>query len=227
MTLIISVLAKDFALIASDKLAKATGSQNLIIDSIKVSIIAAKEITINGFKKIYLNKNATVAVAIAGDAHAHSYINKTSNIEDIDLVLSEIMTHTQNFNTIINRDINTLTDLTSNSGFAVFYDNSLSTFLSLYYDFSKISSTVKLWKSSDAAGFCYSGSGSPHIFQAKPEKEINAALAQVKDFSDVNKMISLLSDIYNGVSILNHSVSKDFEFFVATKENPFFHKLIA
>ena len=220
MTLIISILNKDFSMISADKVAKTSGEFTLQAGGSKITVKSDK-ITINGYKKIYLNSKKNVAVAIAGAAQDHSYISSISNIEDIDNTLKPIMSHVNNFNIIADRDSSILRGLTSNSGFASFYAEKLSVFFTLSYDFSKISGSFKLSKT-DTTSLSWSGSGGSHISKVISIDDLNLAINQINSIDDIPKIISLLTNIYNGVSNYDSGVGSDFEVFIATRENPIF-----
>ncbi|EKS72440.1 hypothetical protein BURK_005347 [Burkholderia sp. SJ98] len=92
MTFILAVVHKDMSILAADRQGNASGTQEFTIGQTKVTVTAPK-ITINGIKKITLNRTKEFAIGIAGQYADHSYTSKVESSDDLRTSVEAVTNH--------------------------------------------------------------------------------------------------------------------------------------
>ncbi len=222
MTFIINVLNKDFSLLAADKRANTDGPTTITMGNITIK--AEKGATIEGYKKLYVNRTENFAIGIAGTVQSHSYVSNIEKSESINDGLLIIRQHMEGFLDVENRQkILGMESLMENQGIATFFDSETSTYFSNLYLFSEIHNHTRLYaRSIEGTRLIHVGSGSNKFEEAVGLEEINNFANSVTGPDRMDSYLSWLSEAFRKVSEIDDGVGKEFTAILSTRDNPKF-----
>ena len=222
MTFILNALHEDFSILASDRKARSDGPTTIEMPGVKIH--AQGGVTINGYKKIHLTKNNTLAVGFSGNTHDHSYVAKIEDQEDISPSLKIIRDHMEEFLNIDNhREILALGTFMENQGIATYFEPETKSFFSNIYLFSYVHSYTRLYaKPSKGLQLIHAGSGSSRFEQALGLEEIIRFVGSIDSAASINECIEWMRLAYEKVSKLDEDTGSEMVAYVATKEAPTF-----
>ena len=221
MTFILNVLHKDFSLIASDR--KATFEGPTKIETPGLVIHAKKGVTIQGYKKIHIGKQKTIAIGIAGKAGDHSYISKFEKSKNVHSTLSLIRRHMEDFLIKDHKIILELDSCVDNHGIVTYYEPETNEFFSNFYSFSLIHNYIKLYPSFKEKGLLISvGSGSSVFESAVGTQEITQFADSLNSLADVPTCVEWIKQAYKKVSAQDEGSGEEVVAFLATKKEPVF-----
>ena len=216
MTFILNLLHKDFSLIASDRKARSEGPTTLRMQNITVNL--ANGATIYGIKKLYLSKNNSLALGIAGQTNDHAYLDKLQEGVDTHEIRSMVRKHMEGFLENDHEAMLEIHSFTNNSAIATYHEPLSKLFFSNLFSFSPIHNSTRLWSGSENARLIYTGSGSEAFVSEMSSDEIEQFLGSVQCFDDIPSCIEWARKAYKIVSAFDEGTGEEMIAYLATSE---------
>ena len=217
MTFILNLLHKDFSLIASDRKARSEGPTTLRMPGI--TLHAAKGATIYGFRKLYLSKNYSLAMGIAGQTNDHAYLDKLQEGVDTHEIRSMVRKHMEGFLENNHEAMLAKNSFTNNAAIATYHEPRTELFFSNLFSFSHIHNSTRLWSGSENTRLIYAGSGSEALASVMSSDEINQFLNSVQCLDDIPSCIEWARMAYKNVSAVDEGTGEEMVAYLATSEN--------
>ena len=220
MTFIVNILHKDFSIISSDKRASTEGPTTIRVDNI--TIHAEQGATIQGFKKLFLSKNMTVALGMSGNANEHRYTGEFENADHILPALALVRLHMEHFLLQDYTSLGLNDSFVSNEVIATYCYPETGSFFSNVFQFSPIHNYTRLFMGTDNARLVHVGSGSK-IYDSHPElEELRKSFPEDEPLSNIQGYLDWIKQTYRAVSACDEHTSEEMVLFSATQRDPLF-----
>ena len=220
MTFIVNILHKDFSIISSDRRASTEGPTTIQVD--RITIHAEQGTTIQGFKKLFLSKDMTVALGMSGSANEHRYTGEFENTDHILPALALIRLNMEHF---LLQDYTSLAlndSFVNNEVIATYCSPETGSFFSNVFQFSPIHNCTRLYMGTDKARLIYVGSGS-NIYDSHPQLEkLRQSFPEDEPLNNIQSYLDWIKQTYRAVGACDEHTSEEMVVFFATQRDPLF-----
>ncbi|PTQ98434.1 hypothetical protein C8K18_10716 [Paraburkholderia sp. GV068] len=219
MTFILAVVHKDMSILAADRQGNASGTGEFTIGQMKLKVTAPK-ITINGIKKISLNRSKEFAVGIAGTYADHPYMSTVEACDDLRASFEAVTTHASRYN--FDADKKPIMQggaVMGNQSIASYFDDRYDSFFSTLFQFTPMmTSSATYYATRPGAGLMHVGSGSQVFESAVGVESIEDFKRSIADKADPTFALNWLAEAFRLVSEKADGCGSDFVAVAATRD---------
>lgn len=223
MTLVVNVLHKDFSLIASDRLANATGPTTMSIGSVTITLVNGGKI--DGVSKLLTTANGCAAVGSAGNTREHTFADAFRSATDHAQVLEALRSAAYNQFDFSERDqLIEGKEQMVNESVVSFFDNEKSAFWTFVISHTRFESAQSAYvRKLNPVAYIFSvGSGHSTLVDKLPAEEVDKFTSKIAEEWSEPQLALWLDGIFAAVSSVNDTVGSSYHALIATRDNPTF-----
>lgn len=223
MTFVLNLLHQDFSLLAADRRAVSKEPSTFSIGTMTIHVKG--QTRINGFRKVLLNLDGTLAVGFAGTISAHDYREQVRTATGLKEALG-ILNESGAVLPSATREDFLRGSVPSNEWIATYFDPQQEVFFSYLRLFDDVQNLCrKLMQLGDRVHLVTAGSGGNAFESCVGRAEIERFATSVRLPRDKGMCLEWLAGSFEKVSKVDAACGGEFDAFMATRENPRFEKI--